>query len=633
MLFRETRGHHRRWPQKGAMRTSIATVCLSGTLDQKLVAAHEAGFDGVEVFEPDLVASPQSPEAIRARAEQLGLSLDLYQPFRDFEGVGPELLEQNLRRAAAKFALMNRLGIATMLLCSNVATARSGDEQLAAAQLRQLGDVADRFGVRIAYEALAWGRFVDSYEAAARIVRLADHPRVGLCLDSFHILSKGHDPEAIETIPADSIFFVQMADAPLLSMDVLSWSRHHRLFPGEGGFDLGTFMAHLVRTGYDGPISLEVFNDTFRQVDPVATAVEARRSLRWLEHLAALALGSAAGGGAARMSTAPLPAVAPPAEMNYVELRTSELQELRRLLMQLGFRSHGEHRTKRVELWSHGAARVVIGAPDSEHVQPTVAGIGLSVSDPATALRRAKDLFASEVPREERPGEEPLLGVRAPDGSEVFFGAEGATEPRWVSEFGVPEHDDPHMIERVDHVNLAQPWQRFDAAVLFFHSVLDLSAEASIDVAAPVGLVRSQVLRSADGILRIALNLVPSGAGDDAILPQHIAFASTDVLALARGARERGFEPLDIPGNYYDDVEARYQLEPALMDELRELNVMYDRDESGEFLHFYTHPIGTVFLEVVERRGGYAGYGALNAPVRLAAQYEHRRVAGQGAPA
>ena len=612
------------------MRTSIATVCLSGTLDQKLVAAHEAGFDGVEIFEPDLVASPQSPEAIRARAEQLGLSLDLYQPFRDFEGVGPELLEQNLRRAAAKFALMNRLGIETMLLCSNVATARSGDEQLAAAQLRQLGDVAEQFGVRVAYEALAWGRFVDSYEAAARIVRLADHARVGLCLDSFHILSKGHNPEAIETIPADKIFFVQMADAPLLSMDVLSWSRHHRLFPGEGGFDLATFMAHLVRTGYDGHVSLEIFNDTFRQADPRATAVDARRSLRWLEHETAASLGSAAGGRAARMSIATLPDIEPAADMNYVELRTSELHELRRLLMQLGFRSHGEHRTKNVELWSQGAARVVIGAPDSERPQPTVAGLGLSVSDPATALRRAKELFAPEVPRAEGAGEEPLVGVRAPDGSEVFFGAEGGTEPRWVSEFGTPEHDDPHMIERVDHVNLAQPWQHFDAAVLFFHSVLDLRAEASIEVAAPVGLVRSQVLRSANGIVRIALNLVPSGSSEDAILPQHIAFVTSDVLALARAARERGFRPLDIPANYYDDVEARYQIEPALLDALRELNVMYDRDESGEFLHFYTPPIGTVFLEVVERRGGYAGYGALNAPVRLAAQYQHRHAASQG---
>jgi 4-hydroxyphenylpyruvate dioxygenase len=98
------------------MRTSIATVCLSGTLDEKLVAARRAGFDGVEIFEPDLVASPHSPEEIRDRSRELGLTLDLYQPFRDFEGVGPELLEQNLRRAEAKFALMNRLGIDTMLL-------------------------------------------------------------------------------------------------------------------------------------------------------------------------------------------------------------------------------------------------------------------------------------------------------------------------------------------------------------------------------------------------------------------------------------------------------------------------------------------------------------------------------------
>ena len=607
------------------MRTSIATVCLSGTLDQKLLAAHEAGFDGVEIFEPDLIASPWSPERIRARAGALGLSLDLYQPFRDFEGVGPELLDENLRRAAAKFGLMNRLGIETMLLCSNVGTARSGDEQLAATQLRLLGDVAERFGVRVAYEALAWGRFVDSYETAARIVRLADHPRIGLCLDSFHILSKGHSPEAIETIPAEKIFFVQMADAPLLSMDVLSWSRHHRVFPGEGGFDLGAFMAHLVRTGYDGPVSLEIFNDTFRQADPLETAIDARRSLRWLEHETAVALGPTAGGSAARMPATTLPPVRPPADVNYVELRTTELPELRRLLGQLGFRSHGGHRTKSVELWSQGAARVVLGASDTDRPSPTVAGIGFSVDDPAMALRRATELFAPEIPRPQDVGEVPLVGVRAPDGSEVFFGAAEGSVPRWVGEFGPARDDDSHLIEGVDHVNLAQPWQHFDAAVLFFHSVLDLGTDPTVEVAAPVGLVRSQVLRSSDGVVRIALNLVPSGAGDDSILPQHLAFASRDVLALARAARERGFRPLDIPANYYDDIDARYQLEPGLLDELRELNVMYDRDPSGEFLHFYTQPVGTVFLEVVERRGGYAGYGALNAPVRLAAQYQHRR--------
>ncbi|GGF05151.1 bifunctional sugar phosphate isomerase/epimerase/4-hydroxyphenylpyruvate dioxygenase family protein [Mycetocola zhadangensis] len=607
------------------MRTSIATVCLMGTLDQKLVAAKEAGFDGVEIFEPDLIASPKSPEEIRARAQELGLSLDLYQPFRDFEGVGPDLLEQNLRRAAAKFSLMNRLGIETMLLCSNVATARSGDEQLAAAQLRELGVLAERFGVRVAYEALAWGKFVDDYEQAARIVRLADHPRIGVCLDSFHILSKGHDPQAIETIPAAKIFFVQLADAPILSMDVLSWSRHHRLFPGEGGFDLAAFMGHLVRTGYDGPVSLEIFNDTFRQSDPRATAIDARRSLRLLEDETLTWLGGSSGGRTEQMSARPLPAVEPPADINYVELRTGAIDDMRLLLEQLGFSSHGRHRSKSVELWSQGAARVVLGRPEPNQPPPTVAGIGLSVRNPATAFQRAIDLFATEIHRPEGPGDEPLVGVRAPDGSEVFFGREGETAPRWVREFGEPSNRGTGLIERVDHINLAQPWQHFDAGVLFFHSVLDLRSQPSMEVAAPVGLVRSQVLRAADGVVRIALNLVPSGANEDAILPQHIAFASSDVLALAREARERGFHPLDIPANYYDDIEARYDVHPELLNELKKLNVMYDRDETGEFLHFYTHPIGTVFLEVVERRDGYEGYGALNAPVRLAAQYQQRR--------
>ena len=214
------------------MRTSIATVCLSGTLTQKMEACAAAGFDGIEVFEPDLVTAPQSPEEIRALADRLGITLDLFQPFRDAEGVDPATFAGNVRRAEAKFRLMRRLGMDTMLVCSNVGTASVDDDHVSAAQLRELGDLAAGYGVRLAFEALAWGRYVDDYRRAWRVVELADHPAVGVCLDSFHILSRGHDPKAIEQIPGDKVFFLQLADAPTLSMDVLSWSRHHRLFPG-----------------------------------------------------------------------------------------------------------------------------------------------------------------------------------------------------------------------------------------------------------------------------------------------------------------------------------------------------------------------------------------------------------------
>ena len=59
------------------MRTGIATVCLSGTLKEKMQACASAGFDGIEIFEQDLVTSSLSPEEVRSLAADLGLGLDL----------------------------------------------------------------------------------------------------------------------------------------------------------------------------------------------------------------------------------------------------------------------------------------------------------------------------------------------------------------------------------------------------------------------------------------------------------------------------------------------------------------------------------------------------------------------------
>ncbi|PRY69173.1 4-hydroxyphenylpyruvate dioxygenase [Glaciihabitans tibetensis] len=608
------------------MKTSIATVCLSGTLEEKLKASAAAGFDGVEIFEPDFVASSLSPELVASTARDLGLTLDLYQPFRDFEGVGQEKLRQNLRRAAAKFDLMNRLGISTILLCSNVGTAVSADDALAVDQLGRLGDLAESYGVRVAYEALAWGRYVNDYEHAAAIVRAVDHPAIGHCLDSFHILSRGWDPAAIETIPADKIFFVQMADAPGLTMDLLSWSRHHRVFPGEGGFDLADFMGHLLRAGYDGPMSLEIFNDTFRRTDPFRTAVDAMRSLEWLQELACQAL-ERDGREGSRMELSPLPTMVAPVGFNFVEIRADDhrLDQVRTTLHQLGFTDAGNHHSKPVELWSQGGARVIINRGDSTAGSPAVAALGFDVLDPELAAERAGRLLAPPVPRDRGAGDEQLLGVRAPDSSEIFFGRVGrGGVPAWVSEFGGSTEvtTDP-LVTRVDHVNLAQSWEYFDAAVLFCTSVLALDPQPSLDVAAPTGLVRSQVMSTADGIVRLVLNLSPTGSADTA---QHVAFASTDAIGAARRARERGLAFLPIGENYYEDLDSRFDLKPEFLEEIRELQLMYDRDERGEFLHFYTESLGSVFFEIVERRGGYRGYGATNAPVRLAAQHSRRPI-------
>lgn len=596
----------------------MATVCISGTLADKLHACAEAGFDGVEIFEPDLLAAPESPEEIAALAARLGLTLDLYQPMRDVEGVDEQAFAAVLRRTEAKFRLMKRLGIDLVLCCSNVATATIDDDAVSADQLRRLGDLAVGYGIRIAFEALAWGRYVDDYRRAWRIVERADHPAVGVCLDSFHILSRGHDPAAIADIPGEKIFCVQLADAPRLSMDVLSWSRHHRLFPGEGDFDLADFTARIVDAGYTGPWSLEVFNDTFRQTDPRRTARHARRSLRWLEDAVSRARGAAADD--LRM----LPDSAAPSGVDFVEIKAEDTSAVEELLGQLGFSPRGRHRTKPVTLWTAGAARVVLNEQHARGWEPRLAAIGLEVDDAEAVDLRMHELRVPRAYRRTYATEERLDGAVAPDGTEVYWAqAADEGEPAWVVEFEHGEPRTPTTVRGVDHVSLSQPWQAIEEATLFYTAGFALRVDSSTEVPGPRGLVASRVLGSPGGEVRLPLNVAPpilAGERAGAALPQHVAFRCDDVRALARDARARGFVPLSMPANYYDDIAARFDLPAEAVDELRELHLGYDQDAAGAYLHFYTRTIGEVFLEFVERVGAYAGYGAGTAPVRLSAQ-------------
>ncbi|WP_426228014.1 bifunctional sugar phosphate isomerase/epimerase/4-hydroxyphenylpyruvate dioxygenase family protein [Pseudarthrobacter sp. DSP2-3-2b1] len=647
------------------MRTGIATVCLSGTLKEKMQACAIAGFDGIEIFEQDLVTSPLAPEDVRKMAADLGLTLDLYQPFRDFDSVEEDLLAANLRRAEAKFKLMSRLGMDTILVCSNVATASIDSDSLRTEQLGRLAALAGDHGVKVAYEALAWGKYVSDYEHAHKLVEAVDHPNLGTCLDSFHILSRNWDTAPIEAFSPEKIFFVQVADAPKLSMDVLSWSRHYRVFPGEGQFELAKFMGHVVRAGYSGPVSLEIFNDVFRQSDLERTAVDAMRSLIWLEEQSAKWLdanapvlatagagndsagnGSAGSGAAAPkaagrrrypMELATLPQVAEPAGYNFAEVRAADSKVLETVLGQLGFEFNGRHRTKDVQLWSMGHARVIINEQAPAHAEPAIAALGFDVESPVIAAARAQQLKAPAVPRKTQANEEIFQGFAAPDSTEIFL-CQGSPDgtAAWTREFGEGlEVPPPGATAVIDHVNLAQPWQHFDEAVLFYTSALALEPQPFAEVPSPTGLVRSQVMLTVDRSVRLVLNLAPlmqqdgatgpgstSGTGARRTYQEHIAFAVDDLVATARDCKARGLEFLQIPANYYEDLAARFGLAPDFLATLQELNLLYDRDADGEFLHFYTATVGSVFFEMVERRGAYDGYGAPNAPVRHAVQYD-----------
>src|SRR4030095_16940511 len=103
------------------MLRSIATVSLGGTLLEKLNAIAAAGFDGVEIFENDLLYFDGPPSQVKRIAADWGLRILLFQPFRDFEAAPRARMPKNLERAELKFDVMEQLGADLTLVCSNTA--------------------------------------------------------------------------------------------------------------------------------------------------------------------------------------------------------------------------------------------------------------------------------------------------------------------------------------------------------------------------------------------------------------------------------------------------------------------------------------------------------------------------------
>lgn len=634
------------------MQRSIATVSLSGTLPEKLEAIAAAGFDGVEIFENDLLYYAGSPREVRQLCADLGLAITLFQPFRDFEGCRRDRLQRNLDRAERKFDLMQELGTDLVLVCSNVAADSLGDERTLVDDLRLLGEHAGARGLRIGYEALAWGRHVNTWQQVWSLVRQADHPAVGVILDSFHTLSLKGDPRAIADIPGEKIFFVQMADAPILAMDVLEWSRHFRCFPGQGEFDLPGFLAPILRSGYRGPLSLEIFNDGFRAAPPRANAADGLRSLLYLEEKTRDLL---------RQDPTPpadLDALfAPPPAGHYDGVEFLEFAvdgeqgaRLATWLERLGFARAGQHRSKDVSLLRQGDINIVLNAEPYSFAHgffeahgPSLCATALRVADSASALERARAYRGQPYRGLVGPNEREIPAVRAPDGSLIYLVEPSAPgQTIYDSDFRLDATAQARgSLTRIDHMAMALPADGLDSWVLFYKGLLDFEADDEVVLPDPYGLVKSRALRSRCGSVRLPLNISENrntaishalssyrGSG-----VHHIAFACDDLFAEIARAKDAGVPLLDIPLNYYDDLAARFDFDDEFLSELAYYNVLYDRDaQGGELFHVYTEPFeGRFFFELLQRKGGYVGYGAANVAVRLAAMAKARSGAARQA--
>lgn len=616
------------------MKTAIATVCLSGDFNDKIDAIARAGFDGVEIFENDLLAYDRSPKDIGNMVRDRGLEITTYQPFRNFEGLPEPLRSRAFERAERKFDLMEELGTDLLMICSNCLPEALGGIDRAAADFHELGERAAKRGFRVGFEALAWAPIINDHRDSWEIVRRANHPNIGLVLDAFHSLARGIDVDTIRAIPGEKIFLVQLCDAPKMQLDYLNWSRHFRNMPGEGDLPVFEMMQAIEATGYDGIISLEIFNDQFRSGSARSVALDGRRSLINLEDRLAA---SNPGRSKARL----LPPRQPCRGIEFVEFTVDDAYDakLTDFVRALGFQKYGVHKSKQVTVWKQGDVKLVINKEQQSFAHsfykthgPSVCAVCLRVDDAQSAFERARGLLATPFMQSIVKDELQIPAIQGVGDSLIYFiDDKSRLGSLWSVDFDLCASETDFSgagIQKIDHIAQST---RFDETlfwVQFYTSIFKLEKLPGQDIADPAGLVWSQVVESADGALRIALNgaqglRTQSGRflnEFDGSGTQHLAFNTSDIFATAKALKASGLKTIAIPGNYYDDLLARLALDQSFVDELVANGIMYDRDAAGDYLQIYTETFnGRFFFEIVERRT-YAGFGAANAPIRLAAQ-------------
>jgi len=416
-------------------------------------------------------------------------------------------------------------------------------------------------------------------------------------------------------------------------MDPLSWSRHFRVLPGQGDWPVAEYVAAIQRTGYDGWFSLEIFNDQFRAGAAGQLAVDGHRSLRFLEDEATRLLGR----------TPVLPDRVTTTSTEFIEFAASheEAEEFARYFRALGFTPVARHRSKNVTRWKQGDINFVLNSEPDGHAHSydvvhggSVCAIGLGVSDTAAALKRAEALGIQRFEQAVAPDEWDIAGLRGMGGSVLYLVDADQSETMWAEEFPHQQEEEsvPAVLTRIDHVAQTMQQGEFLSWLLFYVSLFDMDTTAQLEIADPMGLIYSQAVQNADRSVRFTLNgsLAHQSLSSRFIRNyfgagvQHIALVTDDIFEASQAASEAGLPLLEIGPNYYDDIEARFGLDPDLLARLRTGNILYDRDEQGEYFQFYSRAVAKrVFFEVVQRRD-YDAFGAANAAIRLSAQASHR---------
>jgi 2-keto-myo-inositol isomerase len=246
---------------------NTSTIRPASLLD-KLAIAAESGYAAIELWNDDLTQFEQqggSLEEIKRRTQDLGLAVPSVIALFGWMQSEGESKREALEEARRRMAQAATVG-APRIVASPVPDNQSLDIGHAAARYRELLELGEHMGVSPAMEFLGFFRNVYQLEQAVAIARQADHPDASIVLDPFHLYRGGSGFGGLTTLSDMNISICHFNDSPSTPPQ-FEQGDGDRIYPGDGILPLVQMLHDLTAIGYDGYLSVELFNPNYWQQD------------------------------------------------------------------------------------------------------------------------------------------------------------------------------------------------------------------------------------------------------------------------------------------------------------------------------------------------------------------------------
>ena len=455
------------------------------------------------------------------------------------------------------------------------------------------------------------------------------NPSFYLTINSKNILMDGSQPSLINQIPLSLIDHVQLTDISKYISSEDQISNLSELLPNEGVLDLKSFIKIFLKKNFKGSVSVANNNILNNKANLIKDANRAFVSV--FDDVVS-----------SDISLNNLNIKIPPKinlnGFEFLEFTVfgEDHTSLVKMLKKLSFRKERIHKTKNVELWRQGSINILINFEKNSFAEqvylkngPSVCDIAIKVKDAIQTIDRAKKLGIKEHSQSVSVGELKIPAIKGVDGSVIhFIDQKSNLFQLWNLDFNYlkPEPIQPSGLRSIDHISQSMKEEEMRSWLFFYLSNFNMYKTTQLDLVSSKGIIKSQAISSPEGEVRLNLN----GSNNSQTIAgsfmtnktgssiQHIAFNTDDIFETVNILSENKFPFLQIDKKYYSQLQNKYDLDEKTLNNLKSNNILYDKNEFGEFFQIYSEPIFTgFFFEIVQRKQNYKGYGESNATHRI----------------